>query len=308
MSRLQNIKKFSASQYCYFLCGIVCLLLVAMLLSPVGQEVDNYFNEQPLIQSNQNYLQNLAKKDRSELLLLSEINGFLSLIQSSELGVSFVLDAQIQVGNILNPLTDITQQSFNSTLSSLHLTNGLQKVLTLLAWLTPKVAIFLLLLISLYCLLKMKKSRSSLVSHMKPIIINLATLLFTLHLLIPYSLYMSAQIDKALYHSLSMDVQSDLENLHQTLVSDKNKNGLIEKTEYFIKNLERMLLDIPKKTEALISYHSNQTILTALRIIIMPGLILLLLSLFTRYYIKRLVLVNSTYQENYQGRHQEKAL
>ena len=308
MSRLQNIKKFSASQYCYFLCSIVCLLLVAMLLSPVGQEVDNYFNEQPLIQSNQNYLQNLAKKDRSELLLLSEITGFLSLIQSSELGVSFVLDAQIQVGNILNPLTDITQQSFNSTLSSLHLTNGLQKVFILLAWITPKVAICLLLLISFYCFLKLKSLHSTLKGHMKPIIINIATLLFTLHLLIPYSLYMSAKIDKALYHSFSMDVQSDLKNLHQTLVSDKNKNGLIEKTEYFIKNLERMLLDIPKKTEALISYHSNQTILTALRIIIMPGLILLLLFLFTRFYIKKLLLVSSTYQGNYQSKRQEKAL
>jgi len=308
MNRFQNIKEFSVFQFGYFLCGLVCLLLVIILLSPMGEELADYFNNQALVQSNHSYLQDLAKKDRSELLLLSEINGFLSFIQSSELGVSFVLNAQIQVGNILNPLTEITQQSFNSTLSSLHLTNGLLKVLTLLVWLTPIVAICLLILISLYCFSKLKKIHSEPNNHLKAIIINLATLLFTLHLLIPYSLYMSAQIDKALYHSFSEDVRNDLKNLHQTLVSDKNKNGLIEKTEYFIKNLERMLLDIPKKTEALISYHSNQTILTVLRIIIMPGIILLILFLFTRFYIKRLILVNSTYKMQYQSQHQEKVL
>ena len=294
MNGLPIKKESNFYQSSYFFAGLMCLLLAAVLLFPLRSPVDGYFNQQSLVQSNEGYLLNMVEKERSELLLLSEINGFLSLIQSSELGVSFLLDAKIQVGNILNPLTDITQQSFNSTLSSLHLTHGLKKVLALVDWLVLKVAICFLLILALYCGAKFKKQPSNLANHLKPILEKLVLILLTLHLLIPYSLYLSSKIDISLYQSFSEEAKDDLKNLHQTLVSDKNKNGLIERTEYFIKNLERMLLDIPKKTEALISYHSNQVVLTILRIVIMPGTILFLLFFLTRFYIKRLSRLNVT--------------
>lgn len=290
MINLNKFKTLSRSQSNYFAVAALSLILLVVLCLPYSSTVNAYFSQHQLMQSNLEYLTELEKKDRNDLLLLAGIDGFLSLVDSSELGVSFIVDAKIQVGSILSPLMDVTKNAFESTLASLFLTVGMQEVLSLVAWLSPYFAKLLLFLISVYCLLSVNPSKSNWFRiHVKSMVKYVSIIFVTLHLLIPYSVHFSAQVDKAVYQSLSSDISNDLENLHHEIVSKNDTTDVKQKAENTIKNLERMLLNIPEKTEALISYYSGKVIFGFLRMILLPSLMILMLIFFTGFYSKRFV-------------------
>ena len=70
-------------------------------------------------------------------LTLSGLHAGLLVLQSSEFGISFFVDANIQLGNAIAQLTDIVAYGRNFALLNLVALHVINSLLLVIQWLTP---------------------------------------------------------------------------------------------------------------------------------------------------------------------------
>lgn len=100
------------------------------------QQLDNWLMGD-LLRENTDFLEDAGQRARSMALLLAELHAGLMVLQSSEFGISFFVDANIQLGNIINQLTDMVAYGRNFALFNLVALHIIDKLLIIIQWLTP---------------------------------------------------------------------------------------------------------------------------------------------------------------------------
>ena len=117
---------------------LLALVAVTFWLADGGQlaQLDERLLGQVYL-SNEAFIKDAAGRAESMTVLLAELHAGLLVLQSSEFGISFFVDANIQLGNIIAQLTELVAYGRNFALFNLVALHIIENLLTLVQWFAP---------------------------------------------------------------------------------------------------------------------------------------------------------------------------
>ena len=265
------LKPRSRQQSLYLTIAILCLCLATATVSPLSSPLSEFFNQNDLVHANDNYLEEIEKTDRQNLLKLTEIASTLAVLESSQVGISILVDASIKIGKAIKPLSNVTEKAFDLTLASISATIALRWILNFAELVAPLLFFISMLITCLYFLLRAYNKSNSLFIVSVYKFTHITALVFLCsHIILPYSIHSVALIEKSLYTDIKKQKNTDLHNLHGMLTHNDSKHNIKDKIESDIHRIEHLIIKLPNKVEVLASYYSKHMILTILRSIIFP--------------------------------------
>ena len=112
-SKLQSIKNLGLLP--------IILLLVPIALYQIKylDYVIGFLNNHYLVQINEEYLRSSEIVSSKTLLILGSIRSGLSVLESGVAGVSFIIEAKVQIGKVVEPLKSILEYASTTSLLSL---------------------------------------------------------------------------------------------------------------------------------------------------------------------------------------------
>ncbi len=274
-------------------------LLIATMNPLVSQVFKNLFSQDSLIHQNEAYLKGLAQEDEKQLLQLAEIRSLLYVLQSGDMGISFIVQANVEVGQALAPLSHVTDRTFEVVFTSLSATTFLRWFSELSEFIAPTIGMISLVSLFLFSLYSFGSLINPRIHTALKRITELSLLLFVMvHLLLPYSIHGAALISDTLYKDLRSVNRNNLTNMHQSLSSNSRHGDYKTRVKYDIGHMEAMLKDLPHKVESMISYRAKYLMFRVMSTIVMPlGLFLVLLGFF-KYIVLPLCLPEHRRQED----------
>lgn len=140
---MNNIRHLPANRlhhgFKYGVLALLCILtVITWWLAGSGQlqQFDDWLLE-GVLRENTGFLEDAEKRAQSMTLLLAELHAGLMVLQSSEFGISFFVDANIQLGNIISQLTEMVAYGRNFALFNLAALHIIENLLVIVQWLTP---------------------------------------------------------------------------------------------------------------------------------------------------------------------------
>lgn len=118
--RIQLSPNLARNQSSLLNLGILSMLLLLAYMSYVGA-ISSFFDQTMYTQIDpvsQAYLKTTGHHAKETLVILSEIKAALALLQSSSGGISFILDVQVQLGQILDVIVELIDLAWSITLAS----------------------------------------------------------------------------------------------------------------------------------------------------------------------------------------------
>lgn len=260
--------------YCYFqgwLSGVV-----------------HWFNQSALVESNSMYLTQLETQllaDYASIMLLSAV---VDVAASSQFGLSFIFDMNVQVGELLDNLAQILDRGEGYLLIAIAAVAALEIVALLSDFLAPKL--FELLLVvgfiwSAIAVFYRQVIHSTLATQLFKL---LAMLFLVTHIAIPYTIHLSSGattvIDQLLgtkqdhhYFSLLSDELNAQQSVSQKSdLKDKGKSGV-----HFLHKAASVKLHHKVQRSSHVVMRSAARLL--LTLVVIPGLLLCFHILLLRY-------------------------
>lgn len=263
-------------RYC-MIALLAFVMAVVVYISPIQGWAENH----ALVQKNDEYLTSIEQVDKVNIFLLSEMKGVISTLESSEIGISIFIDANIEIGKVFTSFSTFIENALNLTLSSLAVTEGTRWLLKLCEHLSP-----LLLVTSFICLglLALGKSlgqeKLDGESYTKRFFEFTLIVFLTVYLIIPYSVYGTSLIDKYVYEELQQEKNQNIKNLHADIVSNEKHETIKQKAEADFKRFEEMAVKLPKKINMVTDYHIQHFVYNIFRSLIIPLFMFFFLYVF----------------------------
>lgn len=280
---MQMVNNMTPQTRHYLLRGCISLLLIILVMSPFSQFIKGAVNQDSLVSQNEAYLASIEKSDRTNLIMLAELSSFLSVMNSSEVGVSFFVNARVQVGNALSKLTEMTDKAFEVTLASLAITSGLRWLLKICDFSGYYIFVGLLILISLYCFLSCIPVKKALYQSVTKLIEFVFLIFISVYLLVPYCVHGAYLLDGIIYSEMGAAKNTNMKNMHDAIVKDGMDSSFLTHAEDDIKRFEDVVVKLPQKVEGAVSYYIEHLVYTIFRGIVIPFGVFLILFLFSRW-------------------------
>ena len=260
---------------------IILVLLIAslgLINSPQVAPIADWFTQDQIYQQNQQYLAQLKHDAQQDFSRLAALTGLLDVAQSSQIGLSFFAEFNVDVGNALAAFTRLVERGAEIAMASttaivlLGLLSDMAEAIAPLALQAALVAA-----IAWYALRVFHGTE-----HHQQLARQLTGLTFfiylLLHMALPYSLHLSAGISQQITAEFRQNNSHSLQQIHLHIMGDNNKQDLKEKAEKSVDKLKKMSsVHINQKVEALSSYVIKNLALTLFDLLLMPALLLLLL-------------------------------
>ena len=244
------------------------LMSIVLYVTPMKTMVENH----TLVKENEAYLQGIEHIDRENLMLLTEIDGVITVLNSSEIGVSFFVDAQVKIGHALSAFTRFISDGLELTLLSLTVTKSTQWLLEICESISPILLCLCFLSVGIYNLFKFGNiEKTSGQPYTKRVLEFSFVLFLCSYLVIPYTVYSTALVDNFVYTQLTQEKNTNLKNLHSSVVNQTASHSLEEKAQNDIKHFEKMMVHLPQKVDMMANYHSDHFVYNLFRAIVMPG-------------------------------------
>lgn len=269
----------------YFYILLVSTLLFIVYLMFEQSLVDRFVRQDDLNQSNIKYLENLRSTLAEEFVLISEVHSLLATIESGSVGISIIVDANIQIGNEVKSLTHLAEEGKKYLSASVIVTECIILLLYLSHFLLPilfQVCVVLLILFSLTKWLE----RLNLPHVFFKLLKSSVLLLAILHFALPYSVHLAAVTTQYLDKHHGTEMQNYAKNIHAEYVgqhkdksNDKRAKSLMEKNETITANKGH-------KVASFFRYTSQKLLRTLLVNTVIPLLLFLSLYLLFRFFIE----------------------
>ncbi|CAH9063958.1 hypothetical protein PSECIP111951_03145 [Pseudoalteromonas holothuriae] len=206
------------------LCGVLSVWLLVAIIQ--GQFADSNLiqDNKKLYQSNQHYLAQVEQQILKDLADVNVLNAALNVAKSSQFGISFIVDFNVEIGSLLTDLSNLLEKSSHYLFWSMALVGAIQAFTFLAEQLSPWVFQAMLLYVSgwaFLCVCQPKlRHRPSLQWLAKAVV----TIFVICHLIIPYSIHVSAQtshlVAAELGHKADLSYFSDVaQEMHTGLSS-----------------------------------------------------------------------------------------
>lgn len=262
--------------------GVVMLLATAAIFfHPFIHSTVSITN---IVDANQLYLSNSEHKSITSFLLLSEISALLAMVSSSEVGISFIANFNVSIGNALQVFSDLVDRGLAINLLSIGAIKILQLINNfsdcLILWLS---GIILCIGFGYFFLLALFKDHI-----INQLILSLFHKLFLLmlilHIAVPYSIHISASTSHYLLNDIKQHNESKLLNLHHHTLKEKSHKNPKDRAKQSIHSLEKLTTkSLPQKIENVIHYILAKFIYDVFELILMPfGVLYLLYTLLRK--------------------------
>jgi len=283
------MNKESLKVYVFLIIGIIFLvILILTSLSYISTE--NLFKESDVILYIEEYLNRSLQISRQNLIILLELEALISPIKHSEAGVSFIVDIQVGVGNILTSFNTVINDSIKFYIFGISILELIKYIILFTQSLT-KLLLFGLLFIGVifglcYGFLYYNAKYYELCNK----VIKIFLILFIiLHIVLPYSFYATAKLSKSFLHKQKIENKIALHNLHTQMKAVHIKQSIHKRAEQSIHSFEKIILDLPHKVELIIIHHTKNMAMTIFEYIILPVVLLVLFTNILRFLFKQTI-------------------
>ncbi|WP_163931623.1 hypothetical protein [Paraferrimonas sp. SM1919] len=250
-------------------------LLLGLVLVLLIQFKINTGSEHSIIDSNDRYLDQISLQATTDILLLTEVDAVLNILKSSQVGVSFIADFNVTVGQAISEVQSTTSEAKKVMMISLVLITVL-KTLNDLSLLLSEVALYIAAGAGFIHYLLLHFKTLSMIPHTvlnkSAAITKIAAMIFiSFYLLLPYSIHGSGVLSERLQQSTHVDNSQSLNHLHQHITQGKGTKELSKSAKASISHLSSMShSSIKDKVQTLIKYTITAATLWLFNLILMP--------------------------------------
>lgn len=240
-----------------------------------------------LTHQNMLYLLHSEQTAMDEILTVTEINMVLDVVASSQIGVSFIADFNVTVGQALHRLSIVLERAEVALLISVAAISALQ-------WLTYIAETYAFYLLGLglairvayhiLCWLNQTITLpTALIVNTKHLSYDVLMVFVALHLVLPYSIHMGAAVDKKLTQHFIENKRTQLTNIHDSFVGNESGEALKKKASNSISKLKSMpVKDIRKSHQSITAYLLSRLLMNVFNLFLLPlGIFYLLYRLIS---------------------------
>ncbi|QTL37611.1 hypothetical protein [Pseudoalteromonas viridis] len=255
--------------------ALLLLIVVTFLTLVVIHYHEWKHRPDALYLSNQAYLHHVEVQALDDLFYLAEINGLLKVVESSQVGVSFIAEFKVDVGNMIATVTHYLQQGINLNLASLVAV----EILSLLSE-AAHVIVMPLLVVTLsgatiWLCAELFGLPVVLCAVLKRVCEGLLLAFVLLHLMLPYAIHISGAISHSVSASYKTTGRTALLQYHQDVTHGQNKASLKDKAESSIHELEKVSPRHVRYQQNALSHYLVSTLAVNLfDLILMPLLLI----------------------------------
>ncbi len=278
MSNLNTVKATSTVNRTALVASIFLVIALWLLHSQQLSGVTQWFSQEQLYQQNQQYLEHTRAQAQQDFSRLAALTGLLEVAQSSQIGVSFIADFNVDVGNALAALTRLLERGSEVAMASAATLMVLSLVSDTADAISPAILQVTLIVALVWQLMRLFGGAEQ---HQIPV--REATgLLFSvylvLHLALPYSLHLAQGISHNVSADLRQTNRQSLSDMHLQLFDKSGGKDLKHSAENSVDKLKKLSSDhINHKVSNLSSYVINTLTLALFDLVLLPGVLLFML-------------------------------
>ncbi len=269
--------------------GIGFAVLFFLLQIDAVHRFSASFIEQELTRQNLAYLSHVERESRGNLIKLAEIFAVLKVIESGQVGISFIIDAQVRVGRALAAFSDLVERGIVVSVVAASAAVGLKGLVRLADVVSPILFKLALPLLATY-FIAASISSAHLVTIVSRVLSEAIVALFlTAYLLIPYSIHGTGWLSQQITADLKQEGREHLNHIHQELTQGKQRKArLKERAEHAIHEFERTAVHVPQKVSAMSLFLIRHVAATIIEGVLFPIGIFLALWFTVRQVIRRI--------------------
>jgi len=268
--------------------GVMSFFLLISLLVPFSNPIKTMFNQDELIKQNHVYLNEIIKIDSKKFIQLAEIDALLAVLQSGEVGISFIVDIKAKVGQSLSTFGKMIDRSLEVTIASIFVVSLLSILLELSEYLSELLLVTILVLVCLFCFFYVVSSESIRKKFIGNKLLEVLILLFlSCHLLVPYSIHGASYLQHVIFSENIAEKNQNLSNLHESIYQGTQHISFKNRATNDFKKFEAIASDITKKIENSMTYNIEQLLHTFFIAIVIPIRIFAFLYYFVKKFLTR---------------------
>ena len=251
------------------LAASVLFLIMVLGLNPASAPDESA--RKKIIDLNTEYLDHIEKESRQEMIKLSEIAAFLDVIESGQVGISFIADVQVTIGKALSKISSMIEKSIQAMLVSAIST----ELLKLITWLADHLSGIVLKIFSIiffvWCVLRLLPDYFIHARHIGRWLTETFLMVFlALYLVIPYSVHVTSIISTDFVEALKGEHSENLDNLHSSIDTVSSDASIKTRAEHAIKEFEEAVLDVSAKIDNLAKFFIARLAIAVVETLILP--------------------------------------
>lgn len=221
------------------------------------------------------YIHTTEHQTTKILDILSAIKSALAVLQSSDGGISFIVDVKIQLGQILNVIVELVDRAWIVSFVSKVATEGLGLLLDLSKLSTaPVLTLFFVALGIAYGIQRRAPRPAHAIIHVARLTLFVA---LVVHFVIPLSIYATAALGHYYFHGQKEIILQGFESVHAATPKHELGAGLHDEIKSVIKEFKLSQAGMHGRTSEISRLTENYMVLSITEHLLVP---LVFLSLF----------------------------
>lgn len=245
------------SKYRWLHFALLSIVVLLVLTSPYRHRVSDLLNQHNLIDQNAMFLENRESEARDAILILGGLKGLYLTLASSQVGISFILDTQVTVGQLFAPFIDkidAATEMFMVSFGTIYFLKEVNSHSDSLSWF---LAVLSLAISALYFVLRYIEARWSLNLSSTKFIAGTGRKVFYLflffYLFVPYAIHGSALVFHHYTKELKMELHQDIKNLYDE-ASSKNQESFRQRGRYVLGKFAYLEHKVKQKIDTMSRY------------------------------------------------------
>lgn len=218
---------------------ILLLLVIACYLSYTGM-LNHFLNlviHQPIENINNRYLNSAFENAEQTLLVLSAIKGTLAVVQSSSGGISFFIDVNVQLGEILSVISNQIDNAWQVSMVTLTSIEAIRFLLNISK--TSMTPLLTILLIAISLMYLLQTHAPNVAERMKRLgQISLFFVILT-HLIIPFSILVNTNVSHHIFTSTKSEVHQGFNQINQLMPAYNENDKMHQQVKGSINQLQQ---------------------------------------------------------------------
>jgi hypothetical protein len=228
----------------------IVIVVSAITLNHLGvvHYVLDYLGRDHITQVNETYLHHVKFQISESLLILSGLDAALEVVKSSSAGISFIVDVQVQVGNIFHTLHQYVEKAISVSSAAAASTIAIGLLMSIVNKSAVVILTITISAVASYFLLRDFLPRASIVA--KKLSYAFSILSFMAFLGMPLALYATSLVSKSLTEPMAQQAHQHFKDVHQLFVSDKD-DDLHEHVKSVVNKYQSSSHEVHQKSRSL---------------------------------------------------------
>lgn len=264
---------------------IIAMLCLILSLFTVVDDVIDFVGRGYIHDQATTYLKDSEVSAGETFLILSTAKAGLAIVESSEGGITFVIEAKVQLGRAFEVLKELINRSWEISFLSLTILFASQIILDSANALAEPLFILLAATALIHLICRRMGNRHA--DTTSKILRSLATGVFVLIFALPISIFLTSLVSKTLMHHYSEQANSAYIAHNELFQHGSSNEGLKESSHTALNNYKTFKKDIHGHVKTMHTHVYRHMAIVVLETLILPFLILSILYVAANSILKR---------------------